>query len=118
MKQLTLKTVAILTLMAMVYTLEAKEPGTTMPAEIHHLLTKELLEFKPTTMETFLCGNVWVKFYIDDNCQVNITEMSSDNLTLGEEVKNKLTTLPAVSNKCPKGVSYNVRIGLSYRLQH
>ena len=64
--------------------------------------------------QTPLAGYVIIEFYVDDNCQLQVVGLSSNNLGLGEFVKNELQNLPDFQSDCPKGVVFEIKVRLAY----
>lgn len=64
--------------------------------------------------ENPLSGYVIIEFYVDDNCQLQVVGLSSNNLDLGEFVKTKMQNLPAFQMDCPKGVVFEIKVRLAY----
>lgn len=61
---------------------------------------------------TDMDGDVWVRFNVDVNGVIEITEFSSNNITLGYFVMNVLTELSDISQDYPVGDGYAIKISI------
>ena len=57
-------------------------------------------------------GDIWVRFNVVDNGDIQITEFSSNNITLGYFVLNVLTELSDISQEYPIGNNYAIKISI------
>ena len=72
------------------------------------------LEFNDPYQEfaTKMNGDVWVRFNVHENGAIEITEFSSNNITLGYFVMNVLTELSDIRQDYPVGDDYAIKISI------
>ncbi len=85
-----------------------------LPLELKETL-KQGLSNPMQQITSEMNGDIWIEFYVNNNHEIKITALSSNNISLGYFVTNILTTLPEVSKNCPVNKSYTVKAKISYR---
>ncbi|MCK9208427.1 MAG: hypothetical protein M0P66_15045, partial [Salinivirgaceae bacterium] len=84
-----------------------------LPIGLKNFIEQELRNPEQKTGNV-LIGNVYIEFFVDENCQIQVVGLSSSNTGLGEFVKNELMQLPSLNINCPKGVVYEIKVRLAY----
>jgi hypothetical protein len=113
----TLKSIVVAALIAFSISFKVNaEPVTYshLPLKLSEYL-KDKLRNPDQRIEKSLIGNVYLEFYVDENCQMQVVGLSSSNIELGAFVKNELENMPELTMYCPKGIVYLVKVRLSYQ---
>lgn len=105
--------VAILTMVSVAKAATPAKVYSHLPLEIRETLTEELSN-PDYRFDENMYGNVWIEFHLDGNRDIHITGLSADNLTLGTFVTEVLKELPQMSENCPIGKTYYVKVRLGY----
>jgi len=112
MKKLVLTLIVGLVTFASIVNAEPKiRTNSYLPLGLKETLRSELSE-PAQEFTSEMNGNVWVRFNINENGALVITELSSNNISLGYFVMNVLKQLPDLSKNCPVGGSYAVKISI------
>ncbi len=85
-----------------------------LPLELKESL-KQGLSNPMQQITSEMSGNILIEFYVNNNHEIEVTALSSNNISLGYFVADILTQLPKVSKNCPVNKPYKVKVILSYR---
>jgi len=85
-----------------------------LPLKLSEYLKNELRN-PSQRIEKALYGSIYLDFYVDENCQLQIVGLSSNNLELGAFIKTELENMPELTINCPKGIVYCIKVRLSYQ---
>lgn len=113
MKTLKSILVTVACLMLTMNVFSATKTYSHLPIPLKGFIEQELRNPEQKTEEQMV-GHVIIEFYVDENCQIQVVGLSSNNIELGEFVKNELQNLPAFQMDCPKGVVFEIKVRLAY----
>lgn len=111
----TLKISLFVALFAVSSVLKASSPSvySHLPLDLKGALVEKFSQLEQVADEP-IQGNIWIEFYVNSNHEICITRLSSNDLKLGQLVKEVLPTNAKVNENYQVGKSYYVKVRLSY----
>ncbi len=113
----TLKSILAIVLTSTFFSMQATAASKTyshLPIGLKSFIEEELRN-PEQKVEHVLMGDVYIEFFVDENCQIQVVGLSSNNTDLGEFIKNELKQLPSLNLNCPKGVVYEIKVRVTYQ---
>lgn len=84
-----------------------------LPLKLRDFLISELEQPK-NKIKSEMYGSVYVEFFVNENQQIKVTGLSSNNLALGEFLKQEFTQMPEIDFCCETGKVYQIKLLLFY----
>ncbi|HAM98465.1 MAG TPA: hypothetical protein DCQ26_07615 [Marinilabiliales bacterium] len=84
-----------------------------LPLNLKEALVEKFNQFEPAANEP-MNGNIWIEFHLNENQEICITKLSSDDIDLGTFVRTVLQEIPKMNVSGPVGKTYYVKVRLNY----